>query len=147
MRAILNVSVGNDEQSHKTSVHKPQNLFEKKGGAEALSNRGPFRFTNLNVLPLGPNRLTTDLLVSSSLVFNGTDLLVSSSLVFNGTDLLVSSSLVFNGTDLLVSSSLVFNGTDVAVSSSLAFNGIDVAVFSSLVFNRTDFAGFVNTSV
>ena len=51
MRAIFNVSVGSDGQSHKT-VSTNHNLFEEERRAEAVSNRGPSAYQP-NALPLG----------------------------------------------------------------------------------------------
>ena len=52
MRAIFNVSVGSDGQSHKT-VSTNHSLFEEKGEPfEAVSNRGPSAYQP-NSLPLG----------------------------------------------------------------------------------------------
>ena len=51
MRAIFNVSVGSDGQSHKT-VSTNHNLFEEERRAEAVSNRGPSTYQP-NALPLG----------------------------------------------------------------------------------------------
>ena len=47
----FNVSVGSDGQSRKT-VSTNHNLFEEKGRAEAVSNRGPSAYQP-NALPLG----------------------------------------------------------------------------------------------
>ena len=47
----FNVSVGSDGQSHKI-VSTNHNLFEEKGEAETVSNRGPSAYQP-NALPLG----------------------------------------------------------------------------------------------
>ena len=51
MRAIFNVSMGSDGQSHKT-VSTNHNLFWRERRTEAVSNRGPFAYQP-NALPLG----------------------------------------------------------------------------------------------
>ena len=58
----FNVSVGSEGQSHKT-VSTNHNLFEEKGRAEAVSNRGPSAYQLVlycePVWPSGPAHNTT----------------------------------------------------------------------------------------
>ena len=49
----FNVSVGSDGQSQKT-VSTNHNIFEERGRAEAVSNRGPSAYQPNALPPLGP---------------------------------------------------------------------------------------------